>query len=153
MEYAFAYRFFNVSERNGKTMENYRILVINPGSTSTKVGVFEGETCLYEGTVRHSREELDKFPGIIDQAPMRMELIKSQLKENNIDLASIDGFIGRGGIVKPMLSGTYTVMISCSMTSKTCHPHFPMPPASAEYLQGSWARNTINPIYCRSRRR
>ena len=109
MEYAFAYRFLIVSEMNGKTMENYRILVINPGSTSTKVGVFEGETCLYEGTVRHSREELDKFPSIIDQAPMRMELIKSQLKENNIDLASIDGFIGRGGIVKPMLSGTYTV--------------------------------------------
>ena len=72
MEYAFAYRFFNVSERNGKTMENYRILVINPGSTSTNVGVFEGVTCLYEGAVRHSREELDKFPSIIDQAPMRM---------------------------------------------------------------------------------
>ncbi len=90
-------------------MKKYRVLVINPGSTSTKVGVFDGEDCIYEGTVRHSTEELSKYPNIIDQAPMRMELIRNLLKENNIDIATVDAFIGRGGIVKPMRSGTYTV--------------------------------------------
>lgn len=87
----------------------YRVLAINPGSTSTKVGVYEGETMVYEGVVRHSAEELKKCGSIIAQAPMRMELIKRLLSEENIDLASIDAFVGRGGIVRPMRSGVYTI--------------------------------------------
>ncbi len=90
-------------------MDKHQVLVINPGSTSTKVGVFVGEDRIYEGTVRHSTEELAKYSSVIDQAPMRMELIKKLLKEQNIDIAAMDAFIGRCGIVKPMRSGTYTV--------------------------------------------
>lgn len=90
-------------------MKNYRVLVINPGSTSTKIGVFEGEECKFEENIRHSTEELSKFTNIVDQAPMRMELIKKCLTDNNCDLDTFDAFIGRGGIVKPMLSGTYAV--------------------------------------------
>lgn len=87
----------------------FRVLAINPGSTSTKVGVYEGETMVYEGVVRHSAEELAKCGGVIEQAPMRMELIRNLLQKENIDLASMDAFVGRGGIVKPMRSGVYTI--------------------------------------------
>ena len=87
----------------------FRILAINPGSTSTKVGVYDGETKVFEGVVRHTAEELAKCGSIIEQAPMRMALIKKLLEEHDVDLATVDAFIGRGGIVKPMLSGVYTV--------------------------------------------
>lgn len=90
-------------------MAKHQVLVINPGSTSTKVGVFVGEECIYEDTVRHSTEELAKYSSVVAQAPMRMELIKKRLKEHNIDIACMDAFIGRGGVVRPMKSGTYTV--------------------------------------------
>lgn len=90
-------------------MTKHQVLVINPGSTSTKVGVFAGEECICKGTVEHSTEELEKYSSVVEQAPMRIELIKKFLIDQNIELSSMDAFIGRGGIVKPMKSGTYTV--------------------------------------------
>lgn len=86
-----------------------RILSINPGSTSTKVGVFEDETLLFSDTVRHSKEELDKFAAITDQENMRLELITKMLKENGYDIDSMDAYVGRGGIIAPLESGVYTV--------------------------------------------
>ncbi len=90
-------------------MDKFRILAINPGSTSTKVGVFENDTLIAEGTVRHSKEELDKFAEITDQADMRLELITDMLNEKGIDINSMSAYVGRGGIVYPLESGVYRV--------------------------------------------
>ena len=87
----------------------YRVLAINPGSTSTKVGVYEGYEMLYEGTVRHSQEELSKFPTIHDQKDMRMQLVEELIEENGYKLSEMDAFVGRGGIVRPLKSGVYTI--------------------------------------------
>ena len=89
--------------------QNYRVLAINPGSTSAKIGVFEGEKLVYEGVVRHTAEEIAAWGGVIAQAPMRMKLIKDLLAKENIDLATMDAFVGRGGIVRPLKSGVYTI--------------------------------------------
>ena len=89
--------------------KKYRVLAINPGSTSTKVGVYEGYDMLYEGTVRHSQEELSKFEAIHDQKDMRMELVEELVEENGYKLSEMDAFVGRGGIVRPLKSGVYTI--------------------------------------------
>ncbi len=85
----------------------YKLLIINPGSTSTKIGVFEDETQIMETTLRHSTEEIAKYNSIIDQKDFRKEVILNALKENNIELSSIDGCVGRGGMLKPIPGGTY----------------------------------------------
>ncbi|MBQ9119245.1 MAG: butyrate kinase [Lachnospiraceae bacterium] len=84
-------------------------LIINPGSTSTKIGVFEDETLLFEETLRHSTEELAPYASIVDQKDFRKEIIVSLLKEKNFDVNSLDVVVGRGGLLKPILSGTYAV--------------------------------------------
>lgn len=89
--------------------KTYRVLAVNPGSTSTKVGIYEGYEMLYEGTVRHSREELSKFAAIHDQKDMRMELVERLIEENGYKLSDMDAFVGRGGIVRPLKSGVYTI--------------------------------------------
>ncbi|MBQ8148604.1 MAG: butyrate kinase [Lachnospiraceae bacterium] len=86
---------------------SYKILIINPGSTSTKIGVFEDETQVMETTLRHSTEEIAQYASIIDQKDFRKEVIIDALKEKNIDLASINVVVGRGGLLKPIPGGTY----------------------------------------------
>lgn len=87
---------------------SYKVLVINPGSTSTKIGVYEDETLLFEETLRHPTEEIAKYATIVDQKDFRKDLIISFLKDNNFDLNSLDVVVGRGGLLKPIPSGTYT---------------------------------------------
>jgi butyrate kinase len=84
-------------------------LIINPGSTSTKIGVFENEKEVFEQTLRHSNEELSKFKNVTDQFQFRKDLILEALKENNIEVTSLSAIVGRGGLLKPMESGTYLV--------------------------------------------
>ena len=86
-----------------------KILVINPGSTSTKLAIFEDLDCLVSETIRHSIEELEHFQKLSDQIPFRKKLITHTLKRNKIELKEIDGFIGRGGLMKPQKSGIYKV--------------------------------------------
>ncbi len=86
-----------------------KTLVINPGSTSTKVGVFEDETLLFEETLRHPTEEIAKYPSVIDQKDFRKEIILDFLKEKNCDPKSLDVIVGRGGLLKPIPGGTYAV--------------------------------------------
>lgn len=88
---------------------DYRILVINPGSTSTKVGVFEGERPLMERTVDHDAATLAGFEGVSDQLPYRRETIMAALGEAGIDPATMDAFVGRGGGLMPVEGGTYEV--------------------------------------------
>ena len=82
-------------------------LIINPGSTSTKVGVFEDETLLFEETLRHPTEEIAKYASIIDQKDFRKDIILNFLKEKDCDVKSFDVIVGRGGLLKPIPGGTY----------------------------------------------
>ena len=84
-------------------------LIINPGSTSTKIAVYDEETMVFEKTIRHTNEELQPFDRVADQFEFRKELIISALKENNISLNSLNAVVGRGGLLKPIEGGTYTV--------------------------------------------
>lgn len=85
------------------------ILVLNPGSTSTKLAVFEGEKCVYEGVVRHSELELGRFERIWDQYEYRKAAILEFLGDRGIALHSFAAVVGRGGLLKPTVSGTYDV--------------------------------------------
>ncbi|MDD6202527.1 MAG: butyrate kinase [Lachnospiraceae bacterium] len=84
-------------------------LIINPGSTSTKIGVFEDETLLFEETLRHSTEEIAQYASIVDQKDFRKEIIMNLLKEKNFDINSLNMVVGRGGMLKPIPGGTYAV--------------------------------------------
>jgi len=94
-----------------KEERTYRILTINPGSTSTKVGVFDNEKCILEHVVRHSRQELSTCsgPGVYSQKDLRKKLVLEALKNNNIPPESIDATSGRAGRLPPMDSGTYLI--------------------------------------------
>lgn len=85
------------------------ILAINPGSTSTKISVYEDTTEVFTKTLRHSNEELAPYKNVIDQLDFRKETIKAALKENNIDINTLAIIVGRGGLVKPIPSGVYEV--------------------------------------------
>jgi len=87
----------------------YKLLIINPGSTSTKVGIYDGIKEVKTFTLSHATAALEKFPTVFDQYGWRKEEIKKLLKENGIALDTFDAFVGRGGILKPMKSGTYRV--------------------------------------------
>ena len=84
-------------------------LIINPGSTSTKIGVFEDETLLFEETLRHSTEEIAQYASIADQKDFRKAIIMNLLKEKNFDINSLGMVVGRGGMLKPIPGGTYKV--------------------------------------------
>lgn len=88
---------------------SYKILVINPGSTSTKIGVYEDETQLFEKTLRHPTEEIAKYATIVDQKDFRKQVILDALKEHNFDIAELNVVVGRGGLLKPIPGGTYPV--------------------------------------------
>ncbi|MBO5241865.1 MAG: butyrate kinase [Lachnospiraceae bacterium] len=84
-------------------------LIINPGSTSTKIGVFEDETLLFEETLRHSTEEISQYASIVDQKDFRKNIIINLLNEKNFDIKSLNVVVGRGGMLKPIPGGTYAV--------------------------------------------
>ncbi len=88
---------------------NTRILVINPGSTSTKIAVYRNGNPVFLKTIRHSVEELSKFKTIADQYEYRKNIIYQELKDAEIKLDMIEAVIGRGGLVKPIPSGVYRI--------------------------------------------
>lgn len=90
-------------------MQKLRQLVINPGSTSTKIAVFDNEEMIFEKTLRHQTEEVSVFEKISDQYEFRMNIILDALKENNIELSSLSAVVGRGGLLKPIEGGTYSI--------------------------------------------
>jgi len=87
----------------------HRLLVINPGSTSTKVALYEDEQPLFVETLRHTSEEIGTFPHILDQYAFRLQTVLSLLQEKQIPLASLAAIVGRGGLLRPISSGTYQV--------------------------------------------
>ncbi len=86
-----------------------KTLVINPGSTSTKIGIFEDETLLFDETLRHSTEEIARYDSIINQKDFRRDIILDFLKSKDFDVNSLDVVVGRGGMLKPIPGGTYAV--------------------------------------------
>ena len=86
-----------------------KILVINPGSTSTKIGVYEDETPVLIETLRHSAEKIAEFEKVADQFQFRKDVIVDVLSKNNVELKSLDGVVARGGLFKFIPSGTYGV--------------------------------------------
>jgi butyrate kinase len=85
------------------------ILVINPGSTSTKFALFEEEIMLFEKTLAHSHSDIANYRNITDQFEFRKDLIMQELKSRNYDPGRIAVVVGRGGLVKPIESGIYEV--------------------------------------------
>lgn len=88
---------------------DYKILVINPGNTSTKIGIYENEKELYEITVEHREDDFAAYPRIADQKAFRSQLVETALKNAGFKLSDIDVIIGRGGIGKPIEGGLYRI--------------------------------------------
>lgn len=86
-----------------------RIFVINPGSTSTKLALFEDEECLFKTNVFHSSLELAAFKDLYAQLPYRLKVIEAFLEANKIDLRGVGAIIGRGGGMRPITSGVFRV--------------------------------------------
>ncbi|MBN2694345.1 butyrate kinase [bacterium] len=90
-------------------MKEYTILTINPGSTSTKIGVYKNESALFELTVRHSTKLLESYSKIWEQYSFRKKEILEALFEHNIDVSKIDAIVARGGLIRPISSGVYII--------------------------------------------
>ena len=86
-----------------------KLLIINPGSTSTKIGVFEDENLLFEETLRHTTEEIAQYATIVDQKDFRKNIITEFLATKGVALKDINVVVGRGGMLKPIPGGTYPV--------------------------------------------
>ncbi len=94
-------------------MSDNKILVINPGSTSTKIAYFVGDEAgveeIFNQTIEHNREELSQFEEITDQQDLRLNYITDFIKDAEVKLSSLSAVVGRGGLLKPITGGTYTV--------------------------------------------
>lgn len=89
--------------------KEYRILIINPGSTSTKIGIFDNEVSLFEKTIHHDADQLGKFDTIIDQYEVRKNAILETLDMEGINISKIKAVCARGGLLRPIEGGTYLV--------------------------------------------
>lgn len=90
-------------------MHPIEILVLNPGSTSTKIAVFNNNRPVFQKSIKHSPEQLAPFKRVTDQYEFRKDIILSELIEAGIEINQISIIVGRGGLVKPIESGVYEV--------------------------------------------
>ncbi|MFP4460433.1 MAG: butyrate kinase [Candidatus Zixiibacteriota bacterium] len=90
-------------------MKSYRVLVINPGSTSTKVALFDDEKEVFTEVLRHDEKKLEKYGGITNQYEFRRDIILGALEKHDIDPKTLDGAVGRGGLIYPVSGGTFRV--------------------------------------------
>lgn len=90
-------------------MEKSMILVINPGSTSTKIAVFKNKNKILEESIKHSEIDLSTYQRVADQFEFRRDIVKQVLWEQKIDLNELQAIAARGGLLKPMPGGTYLV--------------------------------------------
>lgn len=94
----------------------YRILVINPGSTSTKVAVYENELEQFREEIIHDQKELLKYAAMLDQLDMRTEAVRDVLKKHRFDVNCLSGIVGRGGMIPGLSMGGYAVnQIMCDV--------------------------------------
>jgi butyrate kinase len=87
----------------------YRILVVNPGSTSTKIALFKGQRAVIEADVPHPAEELAACETIQHQLPLRQRVIEERVRAAGVELDQLDAIVARGGLIRPVVSGTYEV--------------------------------------------
>lgn len=92
-----------------KCMSNYRVLAINPGSTSTKIAIFSDAECIHKKSLDHSVEELKSYTNVASQFDFRLEKIREALAEASVSLKDLAAIIGRGGVLRPIESGVYAV--------------------------------------------
>ncbi|MGE4293738.1 MAG: butyrate kinase [Desulfovibrio sp.] len=87
------------------------VLTVNPGSTSTKVALFQDEECISELEVRHSKEEVESFPTVLEQLPLRRDAVRAALREamTGGEVPRLDAVVGRGGLLRPIPGGVYAV--------------------------------------------
>jgi butyrate kinase len=103
----------------------YKILSINPGSTSTKIAVYEDEQCIFVENIAHSETELAPFRNLFDQFELRKQYVERSVKEHRIELNEFTAVVGRGGMLRPMKAGGYLVnqpMLD-ELRSERTHPH------------------------------
>lgn len=101
-------------------------LIINPGSTSTKLAVYEDETRLFQETIEHSAEDLAQFETLPEQAPYRQEMVKAFLKEHGMAVSELDCIMGRGGLVWGIGTGGWILdenLVSALRDEERCSPH------------------------------
>ncbi|QED48562.1 butyrate kinase [Cytobacillus dafuensis] len=89
--------------------QDHRILVINPGSTSTKIGVFDNDISILEKTLRHDTDVINSFENIIDQYEFRKKVILETLDKEGFNVSKLSAVCGRGGLLRPIEGGTYAV--------------------------------------------
>lgn len=87
----------------------FKVLVINPGSTSTKLAVFDGKNEVWNDLLEHTAEELERFKQIIDQLDWRRQLVVNIIKEAGFDLKNFGAVVARGGLLDPIPGGTYRI--------------------------------------------
>lgn len=87
----------------------YKILAINPGSTSMKISIYENEKELFKQGFEHSTEELKKYARVADQFEMRRDVVLNYLEEINFDINELSAIVGRGGLLPPVKAGAYLV--------------------------------------------
>ena len=101
-------------------------LIINPGSTSTKLAVYEDEEKLFQETIEHSPEDLAKFEHLPDQVPYRLGFVKEFLKKHDIQVSDLSDIMGRGGMVYGIGTGGWRVdddLVTALSSEKYCSPH------------------------------
>ena len=106
--------------------EKYKIFVINPGSTSTKIALFENEEKILEMSVSHDADELLRYPTTNDQLPYRKKVILDFLREKHINISDADAFVGRGGGCVSVPSGVFAVnekMVEDTIIGKSGSDH------------------------------
>ena len=87
----------------------FRVLAINPGSTSTKVALYEGDVLVARKDLSHASEELAASESIVDQLPIRRRVVEGFLADHDIHPSDLDAVVGRGGLLRPIESGTYAI--------------------------------------------
>jgi len=120
---------------------NYRILAINPGSTSTKIAVFDNETPILRENIGHPMAELEKYGSIVEQIPMRKTLVLETIYRHGISPETLSACVGRGGLLPPIKTGGYRVgevLLDLVMNEKI--------PAHASNLGGVIAYEIAQPL-------
>lgn len=132
-------------------MKKYKVFAINPGSTSTKIALFEGDTCLFSKNVSHDAKELEKYDNLSQQLPYRKSMIRELLEEAGFGLSDVDVFVGRGGGLLAMEGGTYAVTDLVLEHARSCangviHPATLGPQLASEFAEEYGAKAmVVNP--------
>ena len=106
--------------QNTETPQKGNILVINTGSTTTKLGYFSDGTRVFDTKLEHTAEDVAKYPSVMDQADMRHQAIKDFMASKNIPLEDVDIVMARGGLIVPVITGVYNVNQDMREVLKSC---------------------------------